>query len=104
VRIGVEELSSRIGFVFLPNSNSFLLLRVELHGMFCQSDLRNALFQMVPCVEVEKLIRLDVAVRKFVDSIFTLFPSATLKLRNYVAENCTYYSLLATTAIKFTIP
>lgn len=68
------------------------------------SDLRNALFQMVPCVKMGKLILLDLAVSKFMDLIFMLFLPERLKLRNSLAENCNYYSLLATTAIKFTVP
>lgn len=51
-----------------------------------------------------KLILLDLAVSKFMDLIFMLFLPERLKLRNSVAENCNYYSLLATTAIKFTVP
>lgn len=58
---------------------------------------------MVPCVKMGKLILLDLAVSKFMDLIFMLFHPERLKLRNSVAENCNYYSLLAT-AIKFTVP
>lgn len=57
------------------------------------------------CVsKLGKIIFLDLAVSKFMDLIFMLFLSERLKLRNSVSGHCNYYSLLATTAIKFTIP
>lgn len=57
------------------------------------------------CVsKLGKLIFLYLAVSKFMDLIFMLFLPERLKLRNSVSGYCNYYSLLATTAIKFTIP
>lgn len=61
-------------------------------------------FKWFLVLKLGKLILLDLAVSKFVDLIFMLFLPERLKLRNSVAGNCNYYSLLATTAIKFTIP
>lgn len=57
------------------------------------------------CVsKLGKLIFLNLAFSKFMDLIFMLFLPERLKLRNSVSGHCNYYSLLATTAIKFTIP
>jgi len=55
-------------------------------------------------LKLGKLILLYLSVSKFMDLIFMIFLPERLKLRNSVAGNCNYYSLLATTAIKLTIP
>lgn len=61
-------------------------------------------FKWFLVLKLGNVILLDLAVSKFIDLIFTLFLPERLKLRNSIAGNCNYYSLLATTAIKFTIP
>lgn len=61
-------------------------------------------FKWFLVLKLGKLMLLDLAVSKFKDLIFMLFLPERLKLRNSVAGNSNCYSLLATTAIKFTIP